>query len=263
MVRTKGILDGKVAIVTGGSRGLGRHIVAAPILAGAQVGCLARASRDLDEVAGEHGDRVLVVPCDVGSSGSVEAAIAEVVERFGRLDILVDNAAIFQPFTLEEARDEEIEAHVAVNLLGPMRCIRASIPHFRRCEGQIVIVSSESVRMPFPFLTVYAASKAGAETLAAGLRDDRIRVTILRSGAVAGTSGHLGWTSERAERFLAAIQRSGHAAFSGTAADPRSMANTLLAVLALPPDVNIDLIEARGALPMPAAVSRTVIEEAA
>ncbi|WP_174290950.1 SDR family oxidoreductase [Sphingomonas bacterium] len=263
-----GILRGKVAVVTGGSRGLGRHFVEALAAAGARVGCLARTSDELYAFAATYKDQVLALPCDVTSSDSVDRAIAAVIERFGQLDILINNAAIFRPFLLEEASDDEVEAHVAVNLLGPIRCTRTAIPLLRRSKGQIVFVSSESVRMPFPLLTVYAATKAGIETLAAGLRDelrdDGIRVTVLRSGSVAGTTGHIGWDPATAERFFATIRRSGHAAFTGTAADPRSMAEALLAVLGLPPDVNIDLIEARGAHPVPAAYnSPAVIEELA
>jgi meso-butanediol dehydrogenase/(S,S)-butanediol dehydrogenase/diacetyl reductase len=266
MTLAAGTLDGRVAVVTGGSRGLGRHFVDGLVAAGLRVGCLARASRDLEDVAAMHGDRVLALACDVGSSDSIDSAIATVVERFGALDILVNNAAIVQPFPLEEAADGAIEALVKVNLLGPIRCTRAAIPHVRRSQGQIVFISSESVRMPFPFLTVYAATKAGIETLAAGLRDelrsDGIRVTVLRSGSVAGTTGHLDWDPATAERFFATIQRSGHAAFTGAAADPRSVTDALLAVLALPPDVNIDLIETRGARVASAAdTSPATIEE--
>lgn len=246
-----GTLDGKVVVVTGASKGMGSHFVDALVAAGARVACFARASPELDAVVARHGDKTAAFPCDVSRVGEVDAAMAAAVEHFGRLDILVNNAAIFQPFLLEEATPEQVESHVGVNLLGPIWCIRAAIPYLRASKGQIVTISSESVRMPFPFLTVYAATKAAVETLSRGLRDELrehgIRVTVLRSGSVAGGSGGASWDPVVAKRFFETIQRTGHAAFTGDFADPRSMAGTLVAVVSLPADVNIDLVEARSA----------------
>jgi NAD(P)-dependent dehydrogenase (short-subunit alcohol dehydrogenase family) len=245
-------LRGKVAIVTGGSRGMGRVFVDALVDAGVAVACLARPSPELDAVAAEHGTAVAAIPCDMSRAEMIDAAVAATIERFGRLDIVIHNAAIFQPFRVEVARAEQIKAHIDVNLVGPMWLSRAAIPHLKATRGQIVAISSESVRLPFPFLTVYAATKAGLETFCAGLRDelreDGVRVSVLRSGSVRGGSGDRDWDPDVTQQFFATIQRTGHASFTGDAADPRSMAATLLAVLTLPADVSIDLIEARGAV---------------
>jgi meso-butanediol dehydrogenase/(S,S)-butanediol dehydrogenase/diacetyl reductase len=244
-------LAGKVAVVTGASKGMGSHFVDALVGAGARVACLARASAELDAVVAKHGDNAAGFACDVSSVTAVDAAVAAAVTHFGAIDILVNNAAIFYPFLLEESTPEQVERHVGVNLLGPIWCIRACIPHLRASRGQIVTISSESVRMPFPFLTVYAATKAAVETLSQGLRDELrehgIRVSVLRSGSVAGGTGGAGWDREVAQRFFETIQRTGHAAFTGDFTQPQTMAATLVAVLSLPNDVNIDLIEARSA----------------
>lgn len=245
-------LQGKVGIVTGGSKGMGRHFIRTLTKAGAKIACLARPSPECDTLAEEHGGDVLVVPCDVQQMDQVDRAVAQTVEHFGKLDFLVNNAAIFHPFRLEDARPEQIERHVAVNLVGPMWCIRAATPHLRTSKGHIVSVSSESVRMPFPYLSVYAATKSGLETLTTAMRDELreagIRATILRAGSVAGGSGSVDWEPEAAQAFMATIQRTGHAKFSGAAASPETMAQALLNVLSLPTDVNVDLIEVRGAL---------------
>ena len=245
------MLEGKVAIVTGGSRGMGRHFVETLVAHGARVGCLARASTDLDALATDYGDAVFCVPCDVSDPAAVTAAIDSVAVQFGRLDILVNNAAIFHPFRLEEASDAEVRGHVDINLLGPLWCMRAAIPHLKATRGQIVSISSESVRMPFPFLSVYAATKGGLEVLSAAmreeLREDGVRVTILRSGSVEGGTGGRDWDPVVRDRFFATIMKSGHAAFTGRPASPQSMAEALLRVLALPADINIDLIEVRAA----------------
>lgn len=244
-------LAGKVAIVTGASKGMGRHFVRALVAAGVRVGALARASAKLDEVAAEFGDAVLAIPCDVSSPQEVNAAVEATVERFGRLDFLVNNAAVFHPFAFEEGSDEIIRQHVDVNVLGVAWPIRAAIPHLRQTQGQIVTISSESVRLPFPMLALYAATKAAIESLSQGLRDelrgDGIRVSVLRSGTVAGGSGGDNWSKETIEKFYAKIVETGHANFSGEPASPESMAEALVATLSLPADVCVDLIELRAA----------------
>jgi NADP-dependent 3-hydroxy acid dehydrogenase YdfG len=244
-------LAGKVAVVTGASKGMGRHFVAALVGAGMRVACLARPSDELGSLTGEFGDAVLPLPCDVTSSQAVDAAIATTVEAFGRIDVVIANAAVFHPFAFEQGSDEIIRSHVDINILGVAWLIRAAIPHLRETKGQIVAISSESVRMPYPMLALYAATKAAIETLLAGLRDELrsedIRVTVLRSGSVKGGSGGKAWSQETVAAFYKKIVETGHAAMSGESATPESMAASLLAVIALPADIGVDLIEVRAA----------------
>ena len=244
-------LRGKTVVVTGASRGLGRALVDLLVGEGVQVACLARPSDALAELARVHGEMVLPVACDMGDLGQIDSAIETVVGKFGRIDALVNNAAIFQPFLLEEARAEQIEQHFRINVIGPAWLMRAAIPHLRAARGQIISVSSESVRMPFPFLTIYAATKGALEVLSAGLReelrDQGIRVSVLRAGSMTGGSGDRDWAPDVAHRFFERIQQTGHAHFTGEAAAQESVASVVLDLLTLPPDVNIDLIEARGA----------------
>ncbi len=246
-----GLLDGKVAIVTGGSKGMGRHFVQALVDEGAKVGCLARQSAELDNVQLALGDAVLAVPCDVSSSADVDAAVAAIVTKFGRLDIIVNNAGIFHPFLIETATDAQVRQHIGLNIEGVMWLSRAAIPHLRKTQGQIVSITSESVRHPFPMLSVYAATKAAVETFSEALRDeirsDNIRVSVLRSGSVAGGSGSAGWPAGAAEAFYKKIVETGHAHMAGEAASPESMAKALLSIVTLPPDVSADLIEVRSA----------------
>lgn len=248
-------LSGKVAIVTGASKGMGRHFVRALVAAGMSVGALARPSAALanlpGEFAGPDAGKVLAIPCDVTDPDAVNAAVAQTVERFGRLDVVVNNAAIFIPFPFGEGSDDLIRRHVEVNILGVAWLIRAAIPHLKATSGQIVTISSESVRLPYPMLALYAGTKAAIETMSEGLRaelrSDNIRVTILRSGTVAGGSGGEAWDPVHTERFFRKIVETGHASFSGESATPESMAEALVAVLALPPDVSVDLVELRAA----------------
>jgi len=245
------MLQGKAGIVTGASRGMGSHFVDALVAQGARVAALARPSAELDALASKHGDKLKAFACDVSDPAEVSRAVDASAAAFGRLDFLINNAAIFHPFKLDEATDSQIAGHVGVNLLGPMWCMRAAIPHLRQTKGHIISISSESVRMPYPFLSVYAATKGGLEVLSAAmreeLREDDIRVTVLRSGSVEGGSGGREWDPVVAQRFFETITRTGHAAFSGQPARPRSMAQALIRVLTLPAAVNVDLIEVRGA----------------
>lgn len=246
-----GLLEGKIAIVTGGSKGMGRHFVEALANAGAKVACFARNSPELRSLCTQFGDAVLPVVCDVSAADQVNAAVATTIAKFGRLDIVVNNAAIFHPFAIETATDEQVNRHIGLNINGVIWMARAAIPHLRKTQGQIVSISSESVRHPFPMLSVYAATKIAVETFSEALRDElrseQIRVSILRSGSVAGSSGSAEWPDGAGEAFFRKILETGHAHMAGEAASPQSMAKALLAIVTLPPDLNADLIEVRAA----------------
>lgn len=244
-------LAGKVAIVTGASKGMGRHFAAALVARGMRVVCLARKSDELDSLTAQHGDKVLVLPCDIASPEQVNQAIDQAIAVFGQIDVVVNNAAMFHPFAFEAGSDEIIRSHVELNLLGVAWMIRAAIPHLKASKGQIVSISSESVNLPFPMLALYAATKAAVEVLSEGLREelrsDEIRVSVLRSGSVSGGSGGASWSQETSQAFYRKIVETGHAAMSGSPATPQSMAEALVAILSLPRDVSVDLIELRAA----------------
>jgi NADP-dependent 3-hydroxy acid dehydrogenase YdfG len=244
-------LADKVAVVTGASKGMGRHFVGALVEAGSRVACLARPSPELQSLATEFGKNVLILPCDISEPADVSAAFERAAGHFGRIDVLVNNAAIYHPFAFDEASDAIIRQHIDVNVLGLAWATRAGIPHLRQTQGQIVNISSESVRLPFPMLALYAATKAAVETLSEGLREelrsDGIRVSVLRSGSVSGGSGGESWSDETKQKFFRKIVQTGHAAMSGAPATPQSMAQALVAILALPRDVSVDLIELRAA----------------
>jgi NAD(P)-dependent dehydrogenase (short-subunit alcohol dehydrogenase family) len=242
-------LTGRIYAITGGSKGMGLRFARALTADGAKVILLARPSKELDAAAAEI-PGAMAIPCDVGSSADVRKAFAAIGERFGKLDGLINNAAACLVHKIEEASDEEIHAQVNANLIGPLLCIRSAIPLLRASgAGDIVNISSESVRTAFPYLTLYAATKAGLENLSAGLRaelrPDKIRVTVLRSGSVSGSSIGGGWDPERAQAFMAAMVESGCAAFTGTAVKPETMADMLVQVLRLPREANLDMVELR------------------
>ncbi len=244
-------LLGKYAVVTGGSRGIGQVFARALAAEGARVAVLARQSADLLATAAMLGNHAIAIACDISDPGSVRKAFSQIAETFDHIDIVVCNAGIATLQKIETATDNDIQREFATNLLGPIYCTREAIPQLRKSQGgDILYVSSESVRMPLPYLGPYAASKAGLETFATAmrseLRDEAIRVTILRSGSVEGGGMTAGWNPTLKQEFFAMIEKTGHAAMIGRqAASKASVAEVLLKILTLPRDVNIDLVEVR------------------
>jgi 3-oxoacyl-[acyl-carrier protein] reductase len=147
-------LEGKVAIVTGASRGIGAAVARALAEAGVKLGLASRSGDDLgltDAVAS---------PCDVRDPAQVDALVSSTVERFGRLDILVANAGVgaYGPFL--DLPPEQVEEMIDVNVKGTLYAVRAALPHLlERAEGDIVTLASEAGRRGFPHETVYCASK--------------------------------------------------------------------------------------------------------
>ena len=252
-------LAGKVAVVTGASRGIGRAIGERFVAEGADVVIISRNSAELEAAAAEIGQRAWPLPCDVGDPAAVRQLFAAVAERFGGIDVLINNAAVATPSPIEDANDAEIGAQVAVNILGPLYCCREAIPLMRaRGGGDIVNISSESVRLPYPHLTLYAATKAALETFSKGLQvelaDDRIRVTVFRSGNVRGTFSR-DWEPIAKANARAAARASGFYAQSGAQIEPEIPAEMIVNLVTMPREAQVDLIELRGAQPTMAMVA--------
>jgi NAD(P)-dependent dehydrogenase (short-subunit alcohol dehydrogenase family) len=194
-----GALEGKVAVVTGASSGSGLGIARRFLAEGASVVMLARGKQRLEAVAAQLGARAIPIATDVGDPDSVRAAFAAIGERFGKLDVLINNAGIYRPCAVEKLSDHEIERQVATNFAGPVYTSRAAIPLLRAAGGgDIVNTSSESTLNPFPMLSLYVATKAALEAfgrvLAQELRDDDIRVTTVVQGTAAGAgNGATDW----------------------------------------------------------------------
>jgi 3-oxoacyl-[acyl-carrier protein] reductase len=176
----------KVIVISGGGTGLGRALARRFAGEGERLALLGRRLPKIETVAAELGDAAIAVQCDVADPDSVRAAFAEIGERYGRIDAVINNAGIFKPFLVAEATDEQITQAVGANLLGPMFCSRAAIPLMSR-GGAIINVSTEVVGIPhYPFFSLYGSTKAGMErfslNLAKELEPEGIRVTIVRAG---------------------------------------------------------------------------------
>jgi len=248
-------LAGKVAVVTGASRGIG--LVTARVLAerGAQVALLARSEARLAAAVAAIGDRALAVPTDISRPDSVRTAFDTIERSFGRLDLLVNNAAIARLHTLESASDDDLTATVGTNLLGVLYCTRSAIPLLRDSgTGVIVNISSEGVRRPVPFLSVYLATKGAVEMLSLALKDELrsegIRVTLLRSGG--STAGFAAdWDPDAAKRAFELWSQLGFFDFVGLPMPPEVIAESVVHAASCPPEASVDFLEIRSARPMP------------
>jgi len=186
-------LDGKVALVTGASAGIGEAVAVALAGAGASVVVTARRVERLEALAqriGDSGGAVLPYPADVASLDEVRALTDAALERFGRIDILVNNAGLMPISPLSEARVEEWTRMVDVNVKGVLHCIAAVLPGMiERRSGHIVNVGSLAGRRPFPGGTVYSATKFAVRSLSWGMHLELgaahgIRVTDIQPGFV-------------------------------------------------------------------------------
>jgi NAD(P)-dependent dehydrogenase (short-subunit alcohol dehydrogenase family) len=189
-------LQNKTAVVTGANQGLGLAIASAFVREGAHVLLCARNAALLEEararLEGEAkpGQNVLALPADVASDADVAGLAALAETRWPSLDVLVCNAGIYGPKGAIEDVDwiEWLDA-IRINLSGAVLCCRAFLPLLRKSRrGKIILVSGGGATKPLPFLSAYAASKAGlvrfAETLAEELRPRNIDVNSIAPGAL-------------------------------------------------------------------------------
>ena len=177
-------LEGKVALVTGASKGIGAAVARLLADEGVRLGLASRAGADLGI------DGALARSCDVREPGAIATFADEVAERFGGIDIVVVNAGVgsYGPFL--ELREEEMEEIVDVNVKGTLYTLRAALPHLlQRDEADVVTIASEAGRRGLPFEAVYCASKFAQVGLTAALdhelRPHGIRCTNVCPGGVA------------------------------------------------------------------------------
>lgn len=156
----------KIWLITGAGRGMGVDFAKAALAAGHAVVATGRNPDAVAQAVGasDDSDDLLVVKLDITSRAEAEAAAAAAVDRFGRIDVLVNNAANFYAGYFEELTPEQIERQLATSLLGPMNVTRAVLPVMRRQRsGHILTISSSAGLAGFEFGTAYAASKFGVE----------------------------------------------------------------------------------------------------
>jgi NAD(P)-dependent dehydrogenase (short-subunit alcohol dehydrogenase family) len=178
--------DKKVWFITGAGRGMGVEIAQAALAAGDAVVATGRNTEQVAEALGAAED-LLVATLDITSGDDAEAAVHAAVERFGRIDVLVNNAGNFFGGYFEELTPEQIERQLTTNLIGPMNVTRAVLPVMRtQRSGHVISISSGAGLVGFEFCSVYAAAKFGLEgwieSLQAEVEPFGIRTTIVNPG---------------------------------------------------------------------------------
>jgi len=189
-----GFLDGKTAVVTGGSRGIGRGIATALAKEGATVVIAARSAGAASAAAREIGGKTLGFACDVRNHDQVRSLFEQITAAAGGTDVLINNAGIGIFGPASEMSPEDWRAVIETNLSGAFHCCREAIPQMRRRGGgDIINISSLAGKNPFAGGAAYNASKFGlngfSEALMMEVRYDGIRVAYVMPGSVATEFG--------------------------------------------------------------------------
>jgi NAD(P)-dependent dehydrogenase (short-subunit alcohol dehydrogenase family) len=180
------LTDKKVWFITGAGRGMGTDIAKAALAAGHAVVATGRNPEKVTQAVGEN-ENLLAVKLDVTDPTAAEAAVQAAVDRFGRIDVLVNNAGNFYAGFFEEITPEDFRTQIETTLFGPMNVTRAALPVLRaQRSGLVVTISSTAGIAGGEFLTAYAASKFGiegwAESLAPEVAPFGIRTMLVEPG---------------------------------------------------------------------------------
>jgi len=189
-------LKNKIAIITGANQGLGLEIAMRYAEAGANLAICARNEALLAKAKEQlqaklaPGQQIFAMPVDVSKADEVDSMIRATVERFGRIDVLVNNAGVYGPKgAIEEVDWQEWLRAIEINLFGSILMCRAVLPHMKKQQGgKIIQLSGGGATNPLPRISAYAVSKAAivrfVETLAEEVRDDKIDVNAIAPGAL-------------------------------------------------------------------------------
>lgn len=207
-------LQGKVALVTGGARRIGRAIALAFAAAGAEVALTCRESEAAaQEVAGlvrARGLRCIVWRGDLRRAAAAAELVAAVMAEFGCLDVLVNNAGKYETAEFAHLSDAGWEAMLATNLTAPFRLSREALPHLRAAGGRIINLSSIGARRAFPTHAHYCAAKAGLDHLTRAMARalaPEVQVNAIAPGLIAFEAELTPWEARMRDRTP--LQRTG------------------------------------------------------
>ncbi len=188
-----GLLDDKVALVTGASSGIGEATALALAAEGARVALAARRTDRINVLADKLGDAAIAVELDVTDEGQCRNAVAATVDAFGKLDIVLNNAGVMLLGRIEGADTEDWRRMIHTNVLGLMYVTHAALPHLLETKGSLVQVSSVAGRVARVGSGAYNASKWAVNAFSESLRQEvtarGVRVVLIEPGMVATELG--------------------------------------------------------------------------
>jgi 3-oxoacyl-[acyl-carrier protein] reductase len=236
-------LDGRRALVTGGTAGIGLEVARRLAAAGASVAVVGRDARRADaaadELRGAGAPVALGLAHDVSQPGAVEAAVAGAAEELGGLDVLVNNVGVARQVSFTDVTDDEWRSSFEVNVLSHVRAIRAALPHLRASDqGRIVNVSSTSGKRPSTGMPDYSVMKAALLSLSRLVADLEAKHGVLVNAVCPGPSRTPAWLDEGglADQTAArsggtreeALERAGAGRPIGRMADPGEIADVVV-----------------------------------
>ena len=241
---------GKTIVITGAGDGLGRALARRFASDGDTAVLLGRTLAKVQMVADELGAPHMAIACDVADPESVRVAFATIAEHHPKIDVLINNAGVYEPFLLADARDDQVISQLATNLAGPVFCAREALPLFKG-DGHIVNVTSESVTAKIPMMWMYAGAKAGLELISdmwsRELAPDGVRVTIVRAGKMMDeTKTGSGWPADVAIRFAQENAKIGVNLRESPISHYNSVTGAFRAVLDMPADLHVGLVSLSG-----------------
>ncbi|AIT82119.1 SDR family oxidoreductase [Novosphingobium pentaromativorans] len=230
------VLKGKCALITGASSGIGEATARKLVAEGANVVLFARRAERIETLANELGEQALAVTGSVTSHADLLGASEQASNRFGGVDILINNAGIMPLSALAERRVEDWDRTIDVNIKGVLYAIDAVLPGMlARESGHVVNISSLAGLSVMPNTNVYACSKFAVRAISDGLRmesDGKVRVTTIYPGAV---------QTELAETIPESdLKRHLQDMFKGEAMSPAAIADAIFYALSQPPSVGVN-----------------------
>lgn len=240
----------KTIVITGAGDGLGRALARRFAKDGETVILLGRTLSKVQAVADEFGAPHVALECDVAQPDSVRAAFKAISETHAKIDVLINNAAVYEPFTLNEVTDEQIASQVNINLAGPIYCAREALPLLRG-GGHIINVSSETVSIKMPMLWLYAGTKTALELMSEmwsrELEAEGVRVTVVQAGMMMDeTKTGSNWPQEVAMRFGMENAKAGINLRERPISHYNNVTDAFRGILDTPPDLHMQMVVLRG-----------------
>ncbi|GGP87016.1 oxidoreductase [Streptomyces roseolilacinus] len=227
----------KVWLITGATSGFGRAIAEAAVADGDVVVGAARRPEALDDLVAAHPDQVDAVRLDVADTAAVEAVVADVVARHGRVDVLVNNAGRTHVGAFEETTDAELRDLFDLHVFGPAALVRAVLPHMReRRSGAVVQMSSMGGQMSFAGFSAYSGTKFAlegmSEALAEEVRAFGVKVLVVEPGAFRTSLFDRAGASAESEAYAASVGVTRRMIAEGAGRQPGDPAKAAALVLA-------------------------------